>query len=64
MEALLDAKHSILLLFDAFDAKIESANVDTLIAVAEAEKNLAAQLIRLEYAISKKADLEDILTTN
>lgn len=64
MEHLIKARNSILSLFDALDTKIESADVDTLIAIAEAENKLTSQLVRLEYAISQKVNLEDIITSN
>ena len=64
MENLIKARNSILLLFNALDTKAETADVNTLISIAEAENKLTSQLMKLEYVISKKVNLEDILTSN
>ena len=64
MENLIKARNSILLLLNALDTKIETADVDTLIAIAEAENKLTSHLVRLEYVISQKVNLADILTSN
>lgn len=64
MKNLINARNSILLVLNALDTKVETADVDTLIAIAEAENKLTARLVGLEYVISQKANLEDILTSN
>lgn len=64
MENLIYVRNSMFSLFKLLNSKAKSADTDTLITIAKLENEIASQIIRLEYVVTKKTDLENILTPN